>query len=1124
MRKTLLLVAIFLTVTSAAVALAVDHLLISEIQIDSIDGSGGAQDDFIQIHNPLNADFDLAAEGYRLERWTSGGTRSIVVRFGDESDASFPGGTLIPAGGFYLVVDADADDENLLNAADALVSRTFALAEDYTIALGIGPMSEGITDEDLVDLVGFGSNELFEGSAAAGNPPARNSLARQTEEGGALLDTDDNSIDFEILTTPDLRNSTFIPANQNPLPAENSAPDIPTELSPIVTTNSKTFSAQYSDPDQDSGSIEFRLFTVSPTDCADEENLFGSGVSATVDSATVAEWTPEELADEEYFWCARASDDETNSAWAEIQNFTLDTVAPAFLEGSELVATAGDTEVLLAWPSAEEAEKYFLRVDGGEPEDLGAVKNFMKTNLANGHEFEFAITGVDAAGNESVPLTATAMPEAPRIFVTAEMGEIVFNEVAWMGSVDSANDEWIEIFNTTANKNFDFTGWKIMAADGTPEIELAGQINASEFFLLERTDDDSAPGVAANQIFTGGLGNDGEVLILLDSAGTEIDRVDGSDSWSLGGDNNSKKTLVRIADGNYRTSFEVGGTPRMANFREHNLAVTAVATTPANPLPGAVVTLTAELENRGTSPESFSLEWLVDDSVVTTVENISLASFATSSETFEWNSEAGSHTLAARIQFAADENPDDNANSLTLVIQNHLLISEFVVNPEGSDEFNEWAEIYNSTEDAVDLTDFELNGATLSGSIAAGEYLVFSAELAGWDTLPNSSGSFTLRDSAGEVLDEASYTTAAEKKSHGRKSTDLGQWTEFWHPTPGAENIEINTDPIAVITIQGSGQVNGGCSLYVNLTGENSSDPDSDELFFEWDFGNGETSDEENPSGFYFFPGNYTVTLTVTDVLGATSEATQGFFVSQCSSRVRVDDSNTETEEPILNSVSAERVELKITEVSFDSAADWVEVWVANDGNNGQGIDLQGFYFEADKRVKTIPPGTKLKTGEFLLLTFKSENPELVEYHDSVWKIYSDHSGLTKTDEQLTLRDSSGRIEDAVVWENRSGAWSRGEEADVSEIVKGGGWDSIDPMAAVDSSVIQREVVIARKNTEDTDSTSDWFATPFATPGAENGNPPTAAEEIELLILEVAPKNPTGDFVKLICRDCGEVE
>lgn len=93
----------------------------------------------------------------------------------------------------------------------------------------------------------------------------------------------------------------------------------------------------------------------------------------------------------------------------------------------------------------------------------------------------------------------------------ANTDNIIINEIAWMGTVTSSNDEWIELYNPTDN-DINIDGWTLTWDGGN--INLSGQINAKEYFLLERTDDDSVPEVAADQIYTGRLSNAGENLIL----------------------------------------------------------------------------------------------------------------------------------------------------------------------------------------------------------------------------------------------------------------------------------------------------------------------------------------------------------------------------------------------------------------------------------------------------------------------------------------------------------------------------------------------------------------------------------------------------------------------------------
>jgi hypothetical protein len=140
---------------------------------------------------------------------------------------------------------------------------------------------------------------------------------------------------------------------------------------------------------------------------------------------------------------------------------------------------------------------------------------------------------------------------------------VVINEVAWMGTTVSANSEWMELKNLSS-ADIDLTGWTLSAADGSPKITLKGTITANGYFLLERTSDDSVPGVAADQIYSGALGNGGENLSLKDASGNLVDQIDASGGWP-GGDNTTKQTLERKDDGTWQTGAEPGGTPKTAN-------------------------------------------------------------------------------------------------------------------------------------------------------------------------------------------------------------------------------------------------------------------------------------------------------------------------------------------------------------------------------------------------------------------------------------------------------------------------------------------------------------------------------------------------------------------------------
>ena len=111
---------------------------------------------------------------------------------------------------------------------------------------------------------------------------------------------------------------------------------------------------------------------------------------------------------------------------------------------------------------------------------------------------------------------------------TIEQPNVVINEISWMGTTVSANDEWIELKNNT-NQNINLDGWTLRAADGVPEIKLIGIISANSFYLIERTNDDTVLNVTSDLIYKGALGNNGEDLWLYDGNNNLIDEVNGTE-------------------------------------------------------------------------------------------------------------------------------------------------------------------------------------------------------------------------------------------------------------------------------------------------------------------------------------------------------------------------------------------------------------------------------------------------------------------------------------------------------------------------------------------------------------------------------------------------------------------
>jgi len=84
-----------------------------------------------------------------------------------------------------------------------------------------------------------------------------------------------------------------------------------------------------------------------------------------------------------------------------------------------------------------------------------------------------------------------------------------------------------------------------------------------------------------------------------------------------------------------------------------------------------------------------------------------------------------------------------------------------------------------------------------------------------------------------------------------------------------------NVPPVAVI----SGPSNGTEGIAVSFNGSGSSDADGTIVSYDWNFGDGSAGSGETVSHTYV-AGTYTVTLTVTDDMGATGEATMNISIT----------------------------------------------------------------------------------------------------------------------------------------------------------------------------------------------------------------------------------------------------
>ena len=202
--------------------------------------------------------------------------------------------------------------------------------------------------------------------------------------------------------------------------------------------------------------------------------------------------------------------------------------------------------------------------------------------------------------------TVSSTPGPPPSSTPEPSALVLINEIAWAGTLASANDEWIELANF-GSEPVDLTGWRL-TDNGDIDIALSGFLPAHTYFLLERTDDSTVADITADQIYTGSLSNAGESLWLTDAEGTFVDSANADGGGWPAGDSATRASMERHGDGdtpgNWSTFSGVGGVGHDATGnaisgtpRSDNSPVGAIPT--QTPVPTALAS--------ATSPPQFSI-------------------------------------------------------------------------------------------------------------------------------------------------------------------------------------------------------------------------------------------------------------------------------------------------------------------------------------------------------------------------------------------------------------------------------------------------------------------------------------------------------------------------------------
>ncbi len=609
--------------------------------------------------------------------------------------------------------------------------------------------------------------------------------------------------------------------------------------------------------------------------------------------------------------------------------------------------------------------------------------------------------------------------------------KVILNEIAWMGTEESYSNEWIELKNISG-ETVDLTGWQLFNKEQKIKIIFSrDNFLTGGFWLLERTDDETVPGKAADLIYTGALKNREEVLYLFDSACHLQDKVGALPDWPAG-DNSSKRTMERRTDLTWQTSAEIGGTPKAENSSGYVAGGGGGgAPPPAEPEPPEEEP-EEEPEEPQPVPEILITEVQIRDAFSSDHDFIELYNLATTTV------DISGLQLKKKSSTGEECSVRVFPSGSQILSQSYFLwansayvsssqISADLVNTTSSQTLakNNSLALLNQDKSIIDAvawgssTDPFLEGLPFSQNPEHTQTLGRK-----WST---STQTYIDTDNNAEDFELQEPTPGAENKPKteggGSGGEEEGEDEEPEPPEPPPENQA----PTALFTFSPQNPFVGQETFF---NAASSTDPDGQITAYFWDFGDNATTTTSQATTTHSFASStpYLISLKVIDDDGAFSTpATTTITVSGDSGGE--EEGEDEEPEPPEPPPETPTLSVVINEIAWmgtkaNPADEWLELY----NNASTEIDLNNWTLTWSHGTTTHSLTFSTSTGA-LTTTIPAAGFYLLERTDdttisdiSADLIYT--GGLHNDGEKLELRDTQGNLIDQV---DCSNAWFAGE-------------------------------------------------------------------------------------------------
>ena len=320
----------------------------------------------------------------------------------------------------------------------------------------------------------------------------------------------------------------------------------------------------------------------------------------------------------------------------------------------------------------------------------------------------------------------------------------------------------------------------------------------------------------------------------------------------------------------------------------------------------------------------------------------------------------------------------------TKIFSSEVHITEIYPNPPGSDSEDEFIELYNTSDKTVDITGWKLGDSSkkrytiTDGQMTPGAYLVLKRATTGI-ALNNSGGEEVgLYDPNGAIVEKAQYAgSAAEGQSWARKED--GSWAWTTEVTPSEANVIEGKSAAPIIAIAVDTEV--AVDEHVLFDASDTTDPESEAMTFVWSFGDNSTDEGDVLKHAFGEEGTYTVTLAVTDASGNTSSKDVIIMVKNRLSFVGGFNAETPIEKIDISEI--------LPNPEGSDTTEFIELYNPTD----EVIDLTDMKLddeEGGSRAYTIPEGTKIEPGQYLVFGRQDTKLALNNTTDSARILYPD--------------------------------------------------------------------------------------------------------------------------------------